>query len=80
MIVVSIKLAALGIAVAIISIFVYYYGFNNYVAIAGIAAYIIAKAVLWIPRAMILMRPVLVVTKTNFYYRIEPLRLSYTRG
>jgi hypothetical protein len=36
MIVVSIKLAALGIAVAIISIFVYYYGFNNYVAIAGL--------------------------------------------
>jgi hypothetical protein len=52
MIVVSIKLAALGIAVAIISILVHHYGFNNYVAIAGIVAYIIAKAVLWIPRAM----------------------------
>ncbi len=52
MINVSIKFAALGIAVAIISILVYHYGFNNYVAIAGIVAYIIAKAVLWIPRAM----------------------------
>jgi hypothetical protein len=52
MIIVSIKLAALGIAVAVISILVYHYGFNNYVAIAGIVVYIIAKAVLWIPRAM----------------------------
>ena len=49
---IKLKLAAFAVAVAIISILVYHYGFNNYVAIAGIVAYIIAKAVLWIPRAM----------------------------
>jgi hypothetical protein len=41
---IKLKLAAFAVAVGIISILVYHYGFNNYVAIAGIVAYIIAKA------------------------------------
>lgn len=46
-IIVSIKLAAIGIAIAAISVLVYHYQINEWVAIGlGVVAYIIAKAVL----------------------------------
>jgi cytochrome c oxidase subunit IV len=48
---IKLKLAAFAVAVAIISILAYHYGFNGYVLTVGIVAYIIAKAVLWLYHA-----------------------------
>jgi hypothetical protein len=46
-VIVTIKLAALGIAIAVISLLIYNYGFNEWVAIGlGVVAYIVAKAIL----------------------------------
>ena len=48
---IKLKLAAFAVAGTIISILVYRYGFNGYVLIVGIVAYIIAKAILWLYHA-----------------------------
>jgi hypothetical protein len=46
-IIVTIKVVAFGIAIALISLLIYDYGFNEWVAIGlGVVAYIVAKAIL----------------------------------